>query len=300
MGKRGILGDTRGQVTPMPVVPGPVLPGAAPAARLPTNIKWIIVAIAFVAVVVLEIIGGKALLFATVILLIFGFFHVFARGPLAKIILGGIPLLLAAVSLPEVFGGSGFGDFFGKIPLLGWISPNNWPGWAIRYAILAGVLLYYHHFLRNILLQYARMGKAAGGAAASGVGYAWKHFSLGRIIAWIIVVGAIYGLDNYSKTFAVNLGGEYGPMIVSVALAILGLVFLFRKSFAFRLLGAVSLLLGLAGFGTLLPYVDQLFKNEIMQNFVPGETHFFRYGVIAVIVFYFLFHGKAWAQQQVT
>lgn len=269
------------------------------------KIKWIVVAILFVVIVILEVVGGKGLLFAAFILGAFGFLHLFAGSLLAKVILGGIPLLLAFVSLPEIVGGKGFGDFVGSIPLLGYITPNNWPGWLFRYLFLVLVLAYYHYFLskRNLIMAYGRMGARAGSALGKGASYAWKNFSLGRIISWILIVGVIYGLDNYSSTLGFDLGKDYnlGPIIVSISLLILGIIFVSRATFFSILVGGVSILLGLSGIGSLihLSFIETIFKDALMQNFVPGEKHFYRYVLIAILVFYFLFRGKSWAQQEV-
>ena len=267
-----------------------------------SNVKLIVVLAVFVVIVLLEMFGGEFLFIATILLALFGFLHLFSGNSASKLILGIIPIALALFSLPEIVGGAGFGDIIGKIPFIGYLSPRNAASW-FRYVLLAGIFVFYYFFMPSAR-GYTKMGlgasKAAGNVAAAGTAYAWKNFSLGRMLALLFIVAAIYGLENYSSVAGFDIPQNYGPYIVSVFLIILGLILVFRKNFTSILMGLVLILLGIVGFYTVFPLISDLTNNQWLGGLVPWKTSYIRYGLIAVIVFYFLFKGKSWAQTQVS
>ncbi len=274
----------RGQIGASP--PPIPMPGSRYYGKLP-----FVIIICFIAIIILEIIGGTPLLIAAIILGVFGFIHLFSGNGIAKFVLGVIPLFLAVLALPEFVGGRGFGDIISKIPLIGMFDPGSF--W--RYLILAGVFVYYIIFLRstpNLSGEYTGMGQAAGGVASRGAVAGWKHIGGFSIILFIVAVGVIYGLENYSSVVGIDFAEDYGPFIVSAALFITGIAMLFGRGFALKLMGIIGIILGLAGLHIFIPYADRIFDNNYMAPFLPGEKNYIRYGLIAVVVFYFMFKNK--------
>ena len=281
------------------------------------QVRDFIVFIGFAIVILLELFGNivpYSLLIATAILALFGFVHLFAHGahPVAggtlnvphggmnRVVLGFFPLVLAAASLPQLIGGSSFGDIIGEIPLLGWIAPGNLAGW-VRYVLLIGIACYYHFvFLRSIAGSTGQTYGAIGGAAAAragAAGTAARPHAI-RVFIWILLVGAIYALENSSSLLGYSLGdADYGGFITLIGLFIVGFVMLFRPGFFSKLLGGISLVLALPVLGTIVPFGYVVTDNFIFKAISIGATSYIRYGFIAILLFYFMFRGQAWAQQ---
>jgi hypothetical protein len=262
--------------------------------------------VALIGIIILETLGvyGTYLLLwiSTTALGVFGFIFLFSRRGLNVFILGVIPLFLALVSIPYL------NIVFDYIPFINLFTPGSF---NLRYFLILGLTLYFWFFgmrYEGGVAQYKGMGNRAGTAATKGVGrgavygakgvgagvrFGWKNFSLGRILVWLGIIVVFYFLETSS---IVDL---FGPLVVSAILGLFGIAMFFWKGFTFKVLGLLSVVLAMGGIISLfpIPFIELIFNNNVMEQTYPGE--WFRYGFIAVIVFYIMFKEKGWAQERV-
>ena len=176
-----------------------------------------------------------------------------------------------------------------------------WKPFIIFFVIIVAIVAILSYFFGSGLLAALWIGVIiAVFVAAMMYGKKWLWF-IGSVFI-LMMLDLQWEFIPYDLPF---IGGLYGAVVISIGLAIVGIVSVTKLGAFSKFLGVIALILAFFGvievfepFVSLVPGVRDLLLNSfVMGNLSPGS--WLRFGIIVAILAYFFFKNNPRMQTRI-